>query len=98
MLDRQPTPPQTLARARGIALDEGLRYAYTGNVFDPEGQSTYCPGCGATVIERSGYTLGTWALDEAGRCRSCGTPVAGEFEVTPGDWGSRRAPVRMAQR
>ena len=40
MTDRPPTPPQTLARARRIALDNGLRYAYTGNVHDPAGQST----------------------------------------------------------
>jgi hypothetical protein len=40
MRDRPPTPPQTLTRARRIALDNGLHYAYTGNVHDPEGQST----------------------------------------------------------
>ena len=40
MRDRPPTPAATLTRARRIALDNGLRYAYTGNVHDPEGQST----------------------------------------------------------
>jgi len=40
MRDRPPTPAATLARARRIALDNGVRYAYTGNVHDPEGQST----------------------------------------------------------
>ena len=40
MRDRPPTPAATLARARRIALDNALRYACTGNVHDPEGQST----------------------------------------------------------
>ena len=40
MRDRPPTPAATLAWARRIALDNGLRYACTGNVHDPEGQST----------------------------------------------------------
>src|ERR671935_176082 len=50
MLDRPPTPPATLTRARRIALANGVRYAYTGNVFDTDGGSTYCPGCGTRVI------------------------------------------------
>ena len=47
MLDRPPTPAATLTRARRIALDNGVRYAYTGNVHDPAGQSTFCHQCGA---------------------------------------------------
>lgn len=31
MLDRPPTPPATLRRARRIAIAIGVRYAYTGN-------------------------------------------------------------------
>jgi pyruvate formate lyase activating enzyme len=45
MRDRPPTPPQTLTRARRIATGNGLRYAYTGNVHDPAGQSTRCHQC-----------------------------------------------------
>ena len=52
MRDRPPTPPGTLTRAREVALAEGLRYVYTGNVHDPAGQSTYCGSCGALLIER----------------------------------------------
>ncbi|MCX8005324.1 MAG: AmmeMemoRadiSam system radical SAM enzyme [Burkholderiaceae bacterium] len=47
MRDVPPTPPATLMRARRIALANGLRYVYTGNVRDPEGGTTYCPGCAA---------------------------------------------------
>jgi pyruvate formate lyase activating enzyme len=46
MLDRPPTPPVTLTRARRIARDNGVRYAYTGNVDDSEGGNTYCHDCG----------------------------------------------------
>ena len=96
MLDRPPTPPSTLRRARGIAMRNGVRFAYTGNVFDPEGQSTWCPSCGACVIERSGYEIGAFRLDAEGRCSSCGTKIPGVFEARPGSWGSRRLPVRLA--
>jgi len=93
MLDRPPTPPETLRRARRIAMANGLRYVYTGNVHDPEGQTTSCHGCGAAAIERDRYLLGAWNLTDDGRCRSCGTQIPGVFEGPPGDWGPRRLPV-----
>jgi pyruvate formate lyase activating enzyme len=96
MTDRPPTPPATLSRARKIALESGVRYAYTGNVHDAAGQSTYCHSCGATVIERDWYELGSWNLDSAGRCAACGAPCAGVFDSRPEGWGSRRLPVRLA--
>jgi pyruvate formate lyase activating enzyme len=95
MLDRPPTPPSTLARARTIALGNGVRFAYTGNVVDPAGQSTWCPGCGESLIERYGYALGAWNLTPEATCASCGSRVAGVFEAAPGAWGSRRLPVRL---
>jgi pyruvate formate lyase activating enzyme len=98
MLDRPPTPPATLTLARRIALDNGVRYAYTGNAHDPEGQSTWCHACGALVIERDWYRLGAWRLTGTGRCANCGTPVPGVFDGPPGTWGPRRLPVRLAVR
>src|SRR5438132_1134672 len=74
LLDRPPTPPATLSRARRIALANGLRHVYTGNVHDPEGGSTFCPGRGAMVIERDRYRLGRYRLTGDGRCQACGTP------------------------
>ena len=62
MLDRPATPPATLRRAREIGRRNGVRYAYTGNVHDPEGQSTVCHACGAPLIERDGYAIGAWGL------------------------------------
>src|SRR5690606_35759835 len=48
--DRPGTSPETLARARELALDRGLRHVYTGNVIAPESQTTYCAGCGLALI------------------------------------------------
>jgi pyruvate formate lyase activating enzyme len=95
MLDTPATPPATLKRARRIALGNGLRYVYTGNVHDKEGGSTYCHGCGERLIGRDWYVLSEWNLTPEGACASCGTPCAGRFEGPPGTWGARRLPVRL---
>jgi pyruvate formate lyase activating enzyme len=96
MLDVPPTPFQTLQRARRIAMENGVRYAFTGNVDDERGGSTWCHQCGERLIGRRGYDLTHWGLTPAGHCRSCGTPCAGIFEQAPGTWGSKRRPVRLA--
>ncbi len=98
MRDLPPTPPATLTRAREIAQRCGLHYVYTGNVHDPEGQSTYCHSCGATLIGRDWYQLSTWTLTPEGSCEKCGARCAGVFDAQPGDWGARRLPVNMAER
>ncbi len=95
MLDHPPTPPQTLSRARRIGLANGLRYVYTGNVHDVEGQSTWCHQCGKLLIERDWYELGAWNLSPEGACVFCGTPCAGRFEAAPGTWGARRQRIRL---
>ena len=97
MLDVPPTPVETLIRqAESVARRAGLRYVYTGNVFDRAGQSTRCHLCGALLIERNWYQLGTWGLDGRGCCDDCGARLAGVFEAHPGSWGSKRRPVRLA--
>jgi pyruvate formate lyase activating enzyme len=93
--DRPPTPAATLSRARHIALHNGVHHAYTGNVHDRAGQSTYCDACGALLIERDWYTLGEWGLED-GACATCGALCPGVFEERPGAWGARRLPVRLA--
>ncbi len=91
-----PTPPATLSRARRIALKNGVRYAYTGNVHDVDGGSTTCHECHRRLIGRSWYELGAWNLTEDGRCRFCGARCAGHFMAAPGTWGAKRQPVRLA--
>jgi pyruvate formate lyase activating enzyme len=95
MMEYPPTPPATLTRARRIALANGLRYPYTGNVHDAAGGSTFCHACGELLIGRDWYELGEWNLTPAGECASCGTPCAGRFDGPPGTWGARRLPVRL---
>ncbi len=95
MMDKPPTPAATLTRARQIAIDNGLRYAYTGNVHDSIGSSTYCHQCGALLIERDWYQLGHWGLSDDGHCLKCNTRLPGVFDGPPGQWGSRRLPVRL---
>jgi pyruvate formate lyase activating enzyme len=95
MLDTPPTPPATLTRARRIAMKNGIRYAYTGNVHDPVGGSTYCHACGQKLIGRDWYVLSEWQLTADGRCRSCGATCAGVFARSPGAWGAKRLPIRL---
>ena len=78
----------------GIAMGRGLRYVYTGNVHDPAGGSTWCPGCGALLIERDWYQLGAWGLTGDGRCANCDTPLAGVFDTSR----PRRRPILVCER
>ncbi|MEW5901407.1 MAG: radical SAM protein, partial [Acidobacteriota bacterium] len=71
-----PTPVSTLEQLRGIALKEGLRYVYIGNVPGHEAANTTCPRCRKTVIERFGLQVKSIQL-EKGACRFCGLAVPG---------------------
>jgi pyruvate formate lyase activating enzyme len=93
--DLPPTPPATLSRARTIAMQAGLHYVYTGNVHDPKGGSTWCPGCGQPLIERDWYVLGAWNLTADAKCKFCGHEITGRFMEKPGDWGSKRVAVKL---
>lgn len=65
-----PTPVATLEKARGIGLEEGLRFVYLGNVSGHSAENTYCPHCGQMVIERTGYSLSRYEV-EKGKCKFC---------------------------
>jgi pyruvate formate lyase activating enzyme len=97
MRDIEHTPTATLTRAREIALANGIHYAYTGNVHDTEGSSSWCQNCGEMLIERDWYQLGRWGLNDNAGCTSCGSPLPGHFDAKPGSFGPRRMPVRIAQ-
>jgi pyruvate formate lyase activating enzyme len=71
-----PTPIATLERARNIALDRGLRYAFVGNVPGHPGNHTYCPSCHEVVIQRSGFFVVQTSLED-GRCKACQCEIAG---------------------
>ncbi len=95
LTDRDPTPPETLLLAHNLAVEAGLRYVYTGNIHDPRRQSTLCPACQGVVIERNGYLLGKYSLD-GNVCRHCKAQIAGRFDARPGNWGTKRMPVRIS--
>ncbi|MBO6782517.1 MAG: AmmeMemoRadiSam system radical SAM enzyme [Alphaproteobacteria bacterium] len=99
MMDTPATPFETLANARRIALEAGLRHVYTGNVHDKGRQSTYCPNCGTRVIGRDWYELSEWRVvpvgNDGGGCANCGTRLPGVFDAKPGDWGRKRVPVKV---
>jgi pyruvate formate lyase activating enzyme len=98
MTDKPRTPTAVLTRSRAIALRNGINHAYTGNVHDLKGSSTYCPGCGGLLIGRDWYELSAWNLVDGAagaECRFCRTPIAGHFEHEPGAWGPRRRAVHF---
>ncbi len=71
-----PTPASTLTRIRNTALDEGLHYVYVGNLPGHVGESTYCPECGKTLINRFGYNISKIRI-RSGKCEECGHPIPG---------------------
>ncbi len=79
MLDKENTPERTLTKARGIALSMGMKYCYVGNVHNAEGQTTFCPNCGETLIRRDWHTVISDSLI-AGRCNNCSYVIHGVFK------------------
>lgn len=72
-----PTPLETLVKARKIAMDAGLHYVYTGNIDNPEGETTYCPKSREEAIVRKSYFVTANRLID-GKC--------GDGEIIPGVW------------
>jgi pyruvate formate lyase activating enzyme len=74
-----PTSPKTLDVAREIAVGEGLKYVYIGNIASKQGQNTYCPGCQGLLIDRVGYTVRQNRLKQ-GNCPDCNTQIYGVWK------------------
>lgn len=75
-----PTPIETLVKARNLAIEEGVVYVYVGNVPHMEYENTHCPRCAETVVERRGYNITGWHLDDENKCAYCGEqiPIVGK--------------------
>lgn len=97
LMNHDATPAATLQRARRIAMKNGIHFAYTGNVDDVEGGSTFCPRCGVRVIGRRGYALFESNLTRDGACADCGERIPGVFEENPVPGEVRRRPVRIGR-
>jgi pyruvate formate lyase activating enzyme len=76
-----PTTVSTLERAWDIGKAAGLEYVYLGNVAGHPLENTYCPDCGASLIERWGLGVTADRLD-CGRCPQCHRPIAGVWKHT----------------
>lgn len=76
MEDKPATSPESLKRAYEIGKKAGLKYIYTGNVFDLEHQSTYCPKCGKLLIGRDWHTITEFNL-ASGKCPDCKIKIEG---------------------
>lgn len=78
MKDKPSTPSSTLINARRLAMSMGLKYVYVGNIFDRDGQTTYCPNCQTKLIERDWHSVISNKLKD-GKCFKCDNPIAGRF-------------------
>ena len=71
MMEFPSTPVKTLEKHHKIAKDVGLNYAYIGNVPGHALEHTYCPECNNVVINRFGFAIRKWDLDEKNQCIYC---------------------------
>jgi len=70
-----PTPVKTVEKAVQTAREKGILYVYGGNIPGSKTDSTYCPRCGRTVVERFGFSISQWNLDSDMRCKHCGEKI-----------------------
>ena len=69
------TPVGTLEKCHAVAKSVGLNYVYIGNVPGHPLEHTYCAECGKVVVERMGFDITGWYLDDQNRCKYCGNEV-----------------------
>ncbi len=87
LLDKPATPPETLHRARKLAMEMGVKFVYEGNIFS-DGGDTICPKCRKRIVRRSWHSIKSNNLAE-GKCVHCGTQIPGVFNVAQAE--ARRA-------
>ena len=76
LLSINPTPLETLEKARKTAMDAGLKYVYIGNAGGNPAENTYCPKCKKIAIERKGYFIAQDNIED-GKCKFCGEKISG---------------------
>ena len=74
MTDRGATPVALLEKICNRAKELGLRFPYLGNVSNHRYENTYCPACGAMLIERQGFSSRITGLDDR-QCTNCGEKI-----------------------
>jgi len=73
------TTPETLQKAREVALKFGMKYVYLGNIRLYE--DTYCPKCNEILIKRHGFFVSDYKVTKDKKCPNCGEKIniVGEF-------------------
>ncbi|MCJ7540584.1 MAG: AmmeMemoRadiSam system radical SAM enzyme [Desulfobacterales bacterium] len=79
LMDRSPTPVETLIRAREIGIKAGLKYVYTGNVPGESGEKTFCDQCDHLLIDRWGFYVQDNRIRN-GKCPKCNAAVDGVWD------------------
>lgn len=101
MNDPGRTTAAQLIRACEIGREEGLRYCYAGNLPGLVGdwENTRCPRCQAMLIERQGYHVRTYRLNDVdGTCPDCGESIGGFWRagwIIPGADGGLPGRIPM---
>jgi pyruvate formate lyase activating enzyme len=72
-----PTEPEILTRSRKIAMDNGVKFVYIGNLLS-DAENTYCPKCHKLLIERMRYTTEMVGM-KGNTCKYCGEKIPGCF-------------------
>jgi len=72
MQDVPPTPIETLEKLAEVAIREGLKHVYLGNIWGHPLEHTYCPNCSELVVKRSGFYIVEWKLTNDFKCPRCG--------------------------
>ena len=82
------TPIETLEKLASIAVEEGLKHVYIGNVWGHPLEDTYCPRCGYKVVDREGFSIAEWRLESGFRCPRCGYRLnfKGEYRARSFDY------------
>jgi pyruvate formate lyase activating enzyme len=97
MTGPRPTRPDDLLRAAEIGTEAGLRFVYAGNAPGRVGEweNTRCPGCGETLIVRSGYLIQEYKITSHGTCPRCGVVIPGLWPADGPAASQRRLPHRV---
>ena len=75
-LNQEPTPIESLRRAKDLGKKAGLRYVYLGNIS--EDSDTYCYNCQKLLLRRSYFDLIENNIVE-GKCQGCGKVIDGVY-------------------
>ena len=87
MTDHDDAKAATLLRAAQIGEAAGLHFVYAGNLPGQVGtyEHTWCPGCRALLIERTGFRILQDRLTPSGgQCPQCGLAIPGRWRAPAG--------------